>query len=50
MENSNKATDVMQPIVDILGIGMALETALNLSLHPALAKMVKEDEIDKMKG
>jgi amidase len=34
----------------ILGIGMALETALNLCLHPTLTKMVNENEIDKMKG
>jgi amidase len=35
---------------NILGIGMALETALNLSLQPALIKMAKENEADKMKG
>lgn len=34
----------------ILGIGMALETALNLRLHPTLTKIVKENEIDEIKG
>jgi amidase len=31
----------------ILGIGMAIEAALNISLHPTLTKMVKGNEDDK---